>query len=295
MLQVDEAYWRVISVEQKFLLADKYCTMLRKAESDISTALEEGTMTKADLLKVRVTLNEAEMSRQKAEDGLQLSKMALCQLVGLPLDTDVKLDDSDLENPSLATQKDVEMDDVFHKRREVQMLESAEKIAKAGVWMSASTLMPNIVANASYITTNPNMQNGFQNKFAGSFTAGVVVNVPLAHADDIYKLKAAKHKAKTIELQIAEAKEKIELQVTQSAQQLTTANRKLVAANANIENAEENLRLAQEAFNEGMLTSTELLGAQTKWLKAYSEKIDAAIDLRMAEVYLRNHTGKSCK
>ena len=292
MLQVDEAYWRVISVEQKFLLADKYCTMLRKAEQDISAAMEEGTMTKADLLKIRVALNEAEMNWQKAEDGLQLSKMALCQLIGIELDTEVTLDDSDLDSPSLTKPEDIEMDRVLQQRREVQMLEQAEKIAKAGVWMSASTLMPNIVANASYIATSPNLQNGFQNNFRGTFMAGVVLNVPIAHADDIYRLKAAKHKAKTVELQLEEAKEKIELQVTQSSQKLTTANHKLQAASANIENAEENLRLAQAAFDEGMLTSTELLGAQTAWLKAYSEKIDAAIDLRMAEVYLRNHAGK---
>ena len=292
MLKVDEAYWRVISVEQKFLLADKYCTMLRKAEQDISAAMEEGTMTKADLLKIRVALNEAEMNRQKAEDGLALSKMALCQLVGLELDTEVQLDDSNLDSPSLAKAEDIDMDRVLQQRRELQMLEQAEKIAKAGVMMTASTLMPNIVASANYITTNPNLQNGFQNKFGGTFTAGVAVNIPIAHADDIYRLKAAKHKAKTVELQLEEAKEKIELQVTQTSQQLTTANHKLQAATANIENAEENLRLAQAAFEEGMLTSTELLGAQTAWLKAYSEKIDAAIDLRMAEVYLKNHTGE---
>ena len=40
-----------------------------------------------------------------------------------------------------------------------------------------------------------------------------------------------------------------------------------------------------------MITSTELLGAQTAWLKAYSEKIDAAIDVRLYEVYLLKNTG----
>ena len=293
MLQVDEAYWRVISVEQKYLLADKFCGMLQKAEQDIEAAVAEGTMTKADLLKLRVSLNDAQVSRQKAENGLMLSKMALCQIIGLPLDTDIHLDDSQLDMPTLSNDEEYEIDQVLQRRREIQMLEEAEKIAKAGVGLTASGLMPNIVASANYVTTNPNLFNGYQNKFGGTFSAGVVVNIPIAHADDIYQLKAAKHKAKTIELQLEEAKEKIELQVTQSSQQLSIANRKLLTASANIENAEENLRLAEAAFGEGMLTSTELLGAQTAWLKAYSEKIDAAIELRMAEVYLRKNSGNN--
>lgn len=291
LLSVDEAYWRVISVEQKYLLATQYCALLQKADSNIMAAIEEGTMTKSDLLKMRVALNEAQMNRQKAEDGLVLAKMALCQLIGMPLDSDIRLDDSELDTPSLKTSQDIDMERTLQNRREIQMLEEAEKIARSGVMLTASTLMPNVVAGANYVATSPNLFNGYQNKLGGTFTAGVVVNVPIAHADDIYQLRAAKHKARTIELQLQEAREKIELQVTQAAGKLNAQNQKLLTATANTQTADENLRLAQEAFSEGMLTSTELLGAQTAWLRAYSEKTDAAIELRMAEVYLKKYAG----
>lgn len=294
IVSVDEAYWRVISVEQKYLLADRYCKMLRQVEENMSAAAEEGTVTKGDLLKVRVKLNEAEVSLAKATNGLTLSKMALCQIIGLPLDTDIHLDDSGLENLSVQDMQYIDMDNVLQRRNEIQMLQQAQEMADAGVKLTASTLMPNIVASANYIATSPNLFNGYRDnhQFRGTFQAGVVVNIPIAHADDIYQLKAAKHKAKTLDLQLEEAKEKIELQATQSQQQLQEANRKLAMAIANINNAEENLRMAQAAFDEGMLTSTELLGAQTAWLKAYSEKIDAAIEVRMYETYLKKNTGR---
>lgn len=292
-VQVDEAYWRVISVEQKYKLAKQYCDMLRQMEENVAIAKEEGTATQGDLLKVRVKLNEAEISLTKAEDGLQLSKMALCQLIGLDLNSDLHLEDAGLENVTLVTDS-FDMAAVWANRPELQMLEEANKIAKSGVKVAASTLMPNVVAGATYYITNPNLFNGLSNwnTWGGSFAAGVMVNIPIAHADDILTYKAAKHKAKTVELQLAEAREKIELQVNQSQHQLNEANKKLIMANANIANAEENLRLAQAAYDEGMLTATELLGAQTAWLKAYSEKLDAAIDLRMYEVYLKKNKGQ---
>ena len=292
-VKVDEAYWRVISVEQKYKLAKQYRDMLQDVEENVSAAVDEGTTTKADLLKVRVKLNEAEISLTKAEDGLTLSKMALCQIIGLDLSTDISLDDSGLEDIEI-TQDSIDIEEVWRNRSELQMLEQAQKIAKSGVKVAASGLMPNIMAGATYYVSNPNLMNGYQNKksWGGAFAAGVVVNIPIAHADDILMYKAAKHKAKTLELQIEEAREMIELQVTQSQHQMSEANKKLIMANANIAEAEENLKLANAAFEEGMLTSTELLGAQTAWLKAYSEKLDAAIDLRMYQIYLNKNKGQ---
>ena len=54
----------------------------------------------------------------------------------------------------------------------------------------------------------------------------------------------------------------------------------------NMEKAEENLRNAQIGFEEGVLTTDNVLEAQTAWLQAQSEKIDAEIDVRLCEVYL---------
>lgn len=292
LVSVDEAYWRVLSVSAKFRLADEYCRMLRKVEQDLTAAVEEGTATQSDLLKVRVSLNEAEVSLLKAENGLKLSKMALCQVCGLELDTDVELDDSGLEQTSFRLDT-LSMEQVWDRRNELQLLEQADRIARSGVRIAASTLKPNVVARANYYVTNPNLFHGLSDmkSYGGSFAAGVVVNIPIAHADDILRLKAAKNKARTVSLQLEEAREKIHLQVSQSTRQLEEADRNFAMALANIDNAEENLRLAQAGFEEGMVTSTELLGAQTAWLKAYSEKIDASVNLRLYETYLKKNTG----
>ena len=137
------------------------------------------------------------------------------------------------------------------------------------------------------------MQNGFSNSFRGQFTAGVAVNIPIAHANDIYKVKAAKHQAKIVDLKLQEAREMITLQTTQSRQKVSDAQRKLARAITATGHAEENMRLAQEAWKEGMLSSTELLGAQTAWMNAETDKLDAVIELKMAQSTLNKHLGKS--
>ena len=290
IVDVEEAYWRVLSVSEKRKLAHQYAGLIRKLLANVEAAAEEGVATKADILKVRVKLNEAETNVAKAEDGLALSKMALCQLVGLPLNDSIVLDDTGLDEV-IITNDEVSMDEILSRREELQMLSEAKNMAKAGVKLASAPLQPNLVASANYIATSPNLQNGFNKDFKGFFSVGVVLNVPIAHPNDILNYKAAKHKARTVELQMEEASEKIQLQATQDKHRVVEANNSLIRAKANISNAEENLRFAQAAYEEGVATSTDLMMAQTAWQQAYSEKIDAAIALRMAELTFRQHTG----
>lgn len=60
--------------------------------------LEEGVATRSDLLTVEVKLNEAKIALTKVDNGLTLSRMALAQLCGLPVNTRMELEDEQLQN-----------------------------------------------------------------------------------------------------------------------------------------------------------------------------------------------------
>jgi outer membrane protein TolC len=60
----------------------------------------------------------------------------------------------------------------------------------------------------------------------------------------------------------------------------------------NIKSAEENLRCANLGFREGVISTTDVMSAQTAWMKAQTEKIDAEIDVKTAEVAMKKATGK---
>lgn len=292
IVDVNEAYWRVVSVQEKLKLATEYVDLLEKLEANVQTAIEEGVATKSDLLKVQLKLNEGRMKKAQAVDGLSLSKMALCQLCGIDLNTDITLDATGLENYVIVADSASINENAAYNRDEVKLLEQGEKMSKSMARLASAGLQPNIVAGVNYVATSPNLFNGFKNEFRGGFNVTVGVNIPIAHADAIYRYKAAKHAANIAKLQLEEAVEKITLQITQSAQKVEDGNNRLRYALSNMESAEETLRLAEEAYNEGVATSTDLMMAQTAWQQAYSEKIDAAINLRMCELTLQQHLGK---
>ena len=290
---VDEAYWRVVSVSKKKQLAEQYYKLLCQLESDVKEALEEGVATQADLLKVMTKRGEAEVKKLQAENGLTLSNMALAQICGLPLSTSFKLDESGLSETSLPADY-TNMESAVSNRSELQLLEESEKIAKSNAMLMAAGLQPNIVASAGYIYTNPNAENGLSSNWDGKgfFSAGVVVNVPIVHADDILRYKAAKHAANAVALKTEETRELLMLQTTQANQKLTEAQQKTALARLTQNNAAEVLRMAEESYAAGMITASELMQAQTAWLAAASDLVDAEAEAKTTETQLRKYLGK---
>ena len=62
-------------------------------------------------------------------------------------------------------------------------------------------------------------------------------------------------------------------------------------ATINVDKANENLRCANLGFKEGVIPSTDVMEAQTAWLQAQSQKIDAEIDLKLSQVNLKKALG----
>jgi outer membrane protein TolC len=290
LLEVDESYWRIVSLENKVKLAADYRNLIAQLDSDVNVMIEEGVATKSEALKVKVKLNEADITKTKAEDGLNLSRMALNQLCGIPLDEQYSLGDQDLNTETVTPL--IPTDQAILNRPEIKELTQVENMAKSNEKIMLSRFMPNIVLAGNYLISNPNTFNGYKNEFGGMFTVGIVANVPLFHfGDKFHTLNAAKSQHRLATLQIEETKEKMQLQIKQCAYKVSESLKKKISTQHNNEQAVENLRYANEGFKEGVITSTDLLGAQTAWLSARSEDIDANIDSKLCNLYLAKSLG----
>ena len=293
IMSTDQAYWQVISLVNKKKLAEGYLKLLQQLDSDVEKMIAEGVATKADGLSVRVKVNEAEMTLTKVEDGLSLARMLLCQLCGIDLSSPITLADVNMEDiPLLTPETHFDMSTAYANRPEIRSLELATQIYKQKINVTRAEHLPSIALMGNYMVTNPSVFNSFENKFKGMWNVGVMVQIPIWHwGEGIYKTKAAKAEARIAQYQLQDAREKIELQVNQSAFKVKEASKKLVMATKNMEKADENLRYATLGFKEGVIATSNVLEAQTAWLSAQSEKIDAQIDVKLTEIYLKKSLG----
>ena len=291
IVEVDEAYWQIVSLQQKKRLAESYLALVRKLESDVDHLIQEGMATKADGLSVKVKVNEAKVTLIQVDNGLSISRMLLCQLCGLPLDTTVSLAD---EQGEQADPQPISVDPerAFALRPELRALDLAHRIHQEKVRLARAEFLPTVALTGGYLATNPSVFNSFERKMKGIWNVGVVVNIPLVtFGERIYKVRAAQAEAFASQLRWEETHEKVELQVSQSRQKVTEASERLQTARESRAEADENLRHANLGMQEGVIPVSQVLEAQTAWLKAHSEHTSAQIDLRLANLYLLKATG----
>lgn len=293
LYNIDKAYWQVVSLRHKQKMAQGYLELVKKLDSDVQKMIKEGVATRSEGLSVSVKVNEAEMTLMKVNDGLTLSKMLLCQLCGLPANEQLTLVDEETENLSAAELvPQVSMEQVAENRPELKMLQNAVDMSKQTTNILKAGNLPQVLLTGGYMVSNPNLYNGFEKKFAGVWNVGVLVRVPIWNWGDVaYKVRASKGATAIATLQRDEAREMIELQVSQSAFKMSEANKKLELAKVSTARAEENLRTANLGFREGVISSTTVMEAQTAWLQAQSQKIDAEIDVKLSQVELEKSMG----
>lgn len=294
LVSVDEAYWRIVSLQSKKQLAESFLTTVQKLDKDVERVIAEGMATKADGLSVKVKLNEAEVANIQVENGLALSRMALAQLCGLPLDSQFTLADeagTDVCLPSMAKQEE-SVETALQNRAELQALDIAAQVKRQQVNVARSAYLPNLMLTAGYTTMKPNFFNGFRRKFDDVWSVGVMLKVPIiTWGDRIYKVRQAKAEAKIAETRLAEVREKVSLQVNQNHQKLQEAQKRYATALRSQEQADENLRMANLGMREGVIPVSNVLQAQTAWLSAHSTLVEAEIDVRLADLYLQRSMG----
>lgn len=293
---VDAAYWQVVSLKAKQRLADSYVALLDTLKYNVDAMVRQGVATKSDLLTVEVKLNQAQVDQTKVDNGLVLSRMALAQVCGLPVHTVMTLADEDISltaPPAVeAPANSYNMEEVYARRPDLNALALGAKIYEQKANVERASMMPNLAVVGTYSFSNPNMFDGFRRRFDGAFSVGAMLTVPIWHWGGNYnKYRAAKAQANIARLELQDAKEMVDLQVSQSAFKAQEAIKTYNMTVTNLGKADENLRQAQLGFREGVMTVDNVMEAQTAWLKANSENIDAMIDVHLCDVYLSKVLG----
>ena len=149
-----------------------------------------------------------------------------------------------------------------------------------------------MLLTGGYVATNPNVFNGFERKLSGMWNVGVMVRVPLWNwMEGTYKVRASRIATTIVELERDDIREKIDLQV--SPKPIQGERSQPPSGYGNKERGERRgkpaLRQTSD-FKEGVIPTTDVMAAQTAWVQAQSQKIDAEVDVKMSQVNLKKAT-----
>jgi len=292
LLNVENAYWQIASVNEKIILANRYKVLLESLENDLSNSFNAGMIYKNDLLRVRVQRNENELNLAKVNDGLILSKLNLAQIIGMPGDASIAISDSvtgsfqSVAGDSLFNAADNRVEIVLLKKS-LEAQELQKKLLQAEFKPTVGLLAGGFagVGKKMNFTTGGNT--------IASYFGMISVSIPILDwGQKASKVKEQTYRINAQQSQIEEARELVSLEVQDAYMKLNQSARKIELSNASVIQAEENLRLSNDRFKAGTITGQDVLEAQTLWQQANSNVIDAKVDYKINEAVYRKAIGE---
>jgi len=282
----DEAYWQYVSVKEQLAAAERYQTLLKGLVKNLTDAYETGMSNRNDLLKAQVKLNEASLMVQKATNGLALSRMNLCRVIGFPLQAEVTVNDS---LTLLTAAPAMQTAQTLTNRPEYQMLEKEINLKSKEVDLVRADFLPQVGVSASYSYFNGVQLNGVKAS-DNSFSALASVKIPLFNwGEGRNKVHAARAVQQMSQLKLEQAQEMMELEIAQAHFNLKDALARVEMTMLGLEQADENLKVSKDQYELGMETLTNHLEAQAQWQKAHADLIEAKGDFKINETrYLKS-------
>ncbi len=290
IVETDNAYWTYISVNEKVKLAQQAVDMLAGVVEKARNAHEVGMANRNDLLKAQVEYNNAKLNLQKARNGLELSRMDLCRITGLPFQTEIEATDTTVmvTNPGAFEITG----STVSERPEYKLMQKNIELQEQNIRLTRADFLPTAGIQAGY-----NHIGGIE--FSGTDFSNTSLNVlasvkiPLFHwGEGMRKIKASKIDKEISELELNKNRQLLLLEAEQSRLNLQLAWERIQISETAVEQANENLRITKDSYEVGMETITELLIAQTQWQQAINELIDSKTDFKIKETVWKKTTGK---
>lgn len=296
----DNSYWTYVAVLDKVRLVEAFRNMVDTLYSQTAIAVEAGMAIENDLLRISAKQSDLDYQLQKARNGAELCRIALCNTIGVSPDTQIEVSQ---EIPGADEPGSLSTD--ITARPEVHLLERQVEAARQQVNMTRSDFLPTVGLSLGYnyygnIKMKGTVDLGqgnympFTQEYRDGIAMGVLsVSIPLFHwGEGMKKVKKAKIAVENARLDLADKTRLMDLEARQSVTNLIDGYNMIKAAEKSLTQASENLRVMQDRYDESISPLTDLLDAQTQWQQAKSNLIEASTQYQIYRTAWLRATGR---
>lgn len=281
LLEIEKKYWGLVSLKEQKTVVEKSVVLLTDVVKEITNWYKTGIVTKNEVLKSQVELNNAKLSLIELSNNVELAKMSLNQSIGNSIMSPVQIQDSILiisgELSSISFDENH-----LNNRPEIKMLNNQLEMANTQKKIVNADYMPELISFANYVSQNPNHISDPENEF--SFNGGLSLNIPVFHwGERNLKKQQQQMSIQKSEYELDQSTEYITLEIRQAIFRLRESLIKLDFTQTSLEQADENLKLETNRLKEGVTTTRDLLDAQLQWQSAHANYINAKTEVKTNE------------
>lgn len=284
---VTNGYFNMLQADNLQKLNAESVTRLEDHLKNVQAQYDVGVVAKVDVLRSQVELANAQQTLIQAENNYQVAEANMNKIVGLPMDTTLKLD-----NLLVYTAYDRNMDDCLayaaEHRPELMQAKYNVDAAKGALKVARAGHMPQVSASASQAWSSDNWPGDDNGNW------GVGVNVSLNVFDTgvtLSKIHGAEADLKKAEETYRDTVDGVNLDVRTKYLSLREAEKRINTTKLAVEQADEDYRIAQLRYMSGVGTNTDVLDAQVALTQAKTNYTQALYDYNTSKTDLETSIG----
>ena len=284
---VTNGYFDMLQADNMQKLGRESVDRLADHLKNVEAQYEVGVVAKVDVLRSQVELANAKQSLIKAENAYQIAEANLNKIVGLPMDTQLKLD-----NILVYTPYDNDMqyclDYAAKHRPELEQAKQQVEAAKGALRVAISGHMPQVAATASQSWKDSNWP-GDEN---GNWGVGVTVSMNIFDSGvTVSKIHGAEADLAKAHETYRDTVDAVNLDVRSNYLNLREAEKRIDTTTLAVSQAEEDYRIAQLRYMNGVGTNTDVLDAQVALTDAKTNYLQAMYDYNTCKTNLETAIG----
>ena len=284
---VTNGYFDMLQADNMQKLGRESVDRLADHLKNVEAQYEVGVVAKVDVLRSQVELANAKQSLIKAENAYQIAEANLNKIVGLPMDTQLKLD-----NILVYTPYDNDMqyclDYAAKHRPELEQAKQQVEAAKGALRVAISGHMPQVAATASQSWKDSNWP-GDEN---GNWGVGVTVSMNIFDSGvTVSKIHGAEADLAKAHETYRDTVDAVNLDVRSNYLNLREAEKRIDTTKLAVSQAEEDYRIAQLRYMNGVGTNTDVLDAQVALTDAKTNYLQAMYDYNTCKTNLETAIG----
>lgn len=295
--EADKAYFTYLAVKSKVTMLEAYMQQMDSLISMVSLSVGVEMATNNDLLRIKTKRSEVEYNLEKANNGVELCRMALCAALGLDLTTQFETEDTDLSIPD--NLQPIEPS-ILNNRPEYRLLKQNIKAKELNIRQARANMLPTLALVGQYSRYGwaylKGEQQGYSYKTEISGTSPVLMaslSVPIWHWGKEYKsVKKAKLELENAKLDMKKNSRLLSIENQEAIQNLQNSFHMIASARQGLTEAEDNLRMMQLRYENSMSTLTDLLDTFSQWQQAKSNYIEAQTRYKIYETQYLKVTGQ---
>ena len=302
-MQVAKAYVQILYDTEIAEVAHRQITIDSAQVARLEAFLENGKASPAEVSQQQSTLAQARLTATQADNNLQLSILALSQLLELPSPEDFSIVRPSIASTFTTFPAGLSPDAIYQEALAIKPEVHAEQLrltaSERSIKIAKAALYPTLNFSAglqsNYYKTNGMQADPFATQMKNNFSQyiGFNLSVPIfTRFQTRNSIRSARIDRENQMLQLENVKKTLYKEIQQAYYNAVAADSKYHSSEAAAQSSKDAFTLVQAKYENGKATITEFNESKNNYLKAESNLVQARYENLYQQALLDFYRGR---